>query len=255
VEGNIEEGTASNSKVECGAGISKVANKLSKKLGLDESDSDHEQGPVFNYDSTVPRKDAKDAKKGDAPAKTDSLASQESSKMQLESEKYFTPLLILSALSVACAHGGNDVGNAVGPLSAIIMVAESGTVSSNPDIPFWAICYGAAGFVLGIVTMGRLTIKTVGTKLTVLTPSKSFATQMGGAVAVLGSSALGLPVSTSHCLVGSVVGIGLFEQVMKTGELNLGVLKRIVLAWGMTIPIAMLLSTMAFVPFMSFFEV
>jgi PiT family inorganic phosphate transporter len=142
----------------------------------------------------------------------------------------------------------------VGPLSAIIMVAESHTVASTPEIPFWALCYGSAGFVLGIVTMGRLTIKTVGTKLTTLTPSKSFATQMGGAVAVLGSSALGLPVSTSHCLVGSVVGIGVFEQVMKTGHLNLAMLSRIALAWGMTIPLAMIVSTICFVPFMGYFE-
>merc|ERR1712100_317149 len=106
----------------------------------------------------------------------------------------------------------------------------------------------------GIVTMGRLTIKTVGTKLTALTPSKSFATQMGGAVAVLGSSALGLPVSTSHCLVGSVVGIGVFEQMMKTGDLNVHLLRRIALAWCLTIPIAMLLSTIVFVPFMGYFE-
>jgi PiT family inorganic phosphate transporter len=84
------------------------------------------------------------------------------------SENYFVPLLIMSALSVACAHGGNDVGNAVGPLSAIIMVQDSGKVSSKPDIPFWALCYGSIGFVIGIVTMGSLTIKTVGTKITTL---------------------------------------------------------------------------------------
>lgn len=134
------------------------------------------------------------------------------------------------------------------------MVFDNGTVSAKPDIPIWAIIYGSIGFVLGIFTMGRLTIKTVGTKITVLTPSKSFATQMGGAIAVLGSSYLGLPVSTSHCLVGSVVGIGLFEKLMKTGTLNLAVLSRIFLAWGITIPLAMVIASAIFLPFKHLFE-
>jgi len=171
-----------------------------------------------------------------------------------EAEKYFVPLLIVSAFSVACAHGGNDVGNAVGPLSAIMMVVADGTVSETPDIPFWAICYGSLGFAVGIITLGRLTIKTVGSKITELTPSKSFATQMGGAVAVLCSSALGLPVSTSHCLVGAVVGIGVFQTVTKTGNLNLAVLSRIVVAWGVTIPVSMIVALMIFLPFKHIFE-
>lgn len=134
------------------------------------------------------------------------------------------------------------------------MVSESGTVAEKPEIPFWALVYGSAGFVIGIVTMGRMTIKTVGTKITTLTPSKSFATQMGAAVAVLGSSALGLPVSTSHCLVGSVVGIGVFESLTKTGKLNLSVLARIALAWGLTIPLAMIISASCFLPLKHIFE-
>merc|ERR1719262_496143 len=184
--------------------------------------------------------------------KTEAEIMESAQKEQLE--KYFKPLLIVSAFSVACAHGGNDVGNAVGPLSAILMVVNSGEVTSTPDIPMWALIYGAAGFVIGIMTMGRLTIKTVGTKITELTPSKSFATQMGGAVAVLGSSSLGLPVSTSHCLVGAVVGIGVFQSITKTGGVNMKVLSRIFLAWGVTIPIAMTISVMLFYPFKHFYE-
>jgi len=184
--------------------------------------------------------------------KTEALVEENTHKEQ--AEKYFVPLLIVSAFSVACAHGGNDVGNAVGPLSAILMVVNSGEVSSKPDIPMWALIYGAAGFVIGILTMGRLTIKTVGSKITELTPSKSFATQMGGAVAVLGSSALGLPVSTSHCLVGAVVGIGIFQTITKTGGVNTKVLARIFLAWGLTIPIAMSISLMLFYSFKHLYE-
>jgi phosphate/sulfate permease len=164
-------------------------------------------------------------------------------------EAPFVPLLIVSALSVAFAHGGNDVGNAVGPLSTILGIHETGEVKDVPDIPYWALFVGAAGFIIGIITMGSLTIKTVGTKITTLTPSKSFATQIGAAVAVLGSSALKLPVSTSHCLVGAVLGIGLVQWFLGTGEVNARVLSRIVLAWVVTIPIAMICTLVVYWPF------
>lgn len=91
------------------------------------------------------------------------------------------------------------------------------------------------------------TIATVGTKITTLTPSKSFATQIGAAVAVLGSSVLGMPVSTSHCLVGSVVGIGLAQKVAgKSGPVNVKVLKRIFIGWVCTIPLAAGVAVLAF---------
>ena len=91
---------------------------------------------------------------------------------------------------------------------------------------------GATGFVLGIVTIGSRTIKTVGSSLTKLSPSRSYATQIGAAVAVLLSSVLGLPVSTSHCLIGSVVGVGIGQQCMGTdGGLDASMLKRIIITW------------------------
>jgi phosphate/sulfate permease len=270
-------------------GVQRAAAGIQARLGLDDdsnSDDEAPNNPSLNFvrttNPTNSTKAQQEAQTQDAPVKAEQEAQTQGAPVKLqqeawtqdapvpvpvkrpsqerrddarqESETYFVPLLIFSALSVACAHGGNDVGNAVGPLSAIVMVMDHGEVSSKPDIEWWALLYGTVGFVLGIVTMGRLTIKTVGTKLTVLSPSKSFATQMGGAVAVLGSSALGLPVSTSHCLVGSVVGIGAFEAAMKTGHLNLGMLSRILLAWGMTIPLAMILATICFLPFKDFFD-
>merc|ERR1711964_926531 len=110
---------------------------------------------------------------------------------------------------------------------------------AKPDIPMWALCMGATGFVVGIVLLGSRTISTVGSKITKLTPSKSYATQMGAAVAVLCASALGLPVSTSHCLVGAVIGIGVVQKYMtpEATPLSLAVLKKIVLGWAVTIPL------------------
>jgi len=170
-------------------------------------------------------------------------------------EQPFVNLLILSAFTVAFAHGGNDVGNAVGPLCAILSVYNDGKVLETPDIPMWALCLGGAGFCFGIVLLGSNTISTVGTKITKLTPSKSYATQIGAAVAVLLSSAMGLPVSTSHCLVGSVIGIGMVQKCMGAeGSLNFGVLKKIVLGWAVTIPLAMLVSVIIFLPLRPLFE-
>lgn len=238
---------------------SRISSMISAKLGLDDDSTktDVVRPSIQKFTWRAQEEEKEESKLEVAfPEKTDAEQDQENQMLQEKalSEKYFVPLLIVSAMSVACAHGGNDVGNAIGPLSAIVMVFDNGTVSAKPDIPIWAIIYGSLGFVLGIFTMGRLTIKTVGTKITVLTPSKSFATQMGGAIAVLGSSYLGLPVSTSHCLVGSVIGIGLFEKLMKTGTLNLMVLSRIFLAWGITIPLAMVIASAIFLPFKHLFE-
>lgn len=171
-------------------------------------------------------------------------------------EKSFVPLLVMSALTVAFAHGGNDVGNAVGPLAALVDVVDSGFVSGTPDIPLWALALGATGFVCGIVVLGYKTIATVGSKITTLTPSKSFATQMGAGVAVLGSSVLGMPVSTSHCLVGAVVGVGVAQRCTGArGTVNSSVLKRIVIGWLVTIPLAMIVAMLFFVVLRGSYEV
>jgi len=176
---------------------------------------------------------------------------------------------------VAFAHGGNDVGNAVGPLAAIWEVyktddtiVDSGQNASSgsgygsdwnstnstgtsllqeaakaikaPDIEFWMLLLGGAGFVVGILLLGVRTIDTVGNKLSALTPSKSFAAQIGAAVAVLTSSALGLPVSTSHCLVGAVIGVGAADRVTGgSSQMNFQILGKIVIGWLVTIPLAM----------------
>ena len=172
-------------------------------------------------------------------------------------EDTFKPLLVVSALSVAFAHGANDVGNAIGPLAVIYQVYNEGTIPANgvPDIPIWALVMGSVGFVVGIITLGSRTISTVGTKITTLTPTRSFATQIGAAIAVLASSVMGLPVSTSHCLVGAVIGIGLAQKLSGvTAPLSWGVLKRIALSWISTIPIAMVLALCFFYPFQYLFE-
>merc|ERR1711865_137050 len=184
------------------------------------------------------------------------IETKEQRRNKAKMEELFTPLLVISALCVAFAHGANDVGNAVGPLAVIYQVYDEGSIpaSGKPNIPMWCLLMGAVGFVLGIVFLGSKTIATVGTKITKLTPTRSYATQIGAAIAVLASSVVGLPVSTSHCLVGSVVGVGLAQKCLgERGSLSLAVLKKIVLGWAFTIPLAMLVAVVVFLPFKALF--
>ena len=123
----------------------------------------------------------------------------------------------------------------------MIEIAALGRMEDHPEIPLWVLFIGAAGFVAGIALLGSRTIATVGNKITRLTPSKSFAVQIGAAIAVLSSTVLGLAVSTSHCLVGSVVGIGLASKVLgEVGALNGRVLLKILVGWAVTIPLSMM---------------
>ena len=184
-----------------------------------------------------------------------------------EAELPFVPLLVVSALSVAFAHGGNDVANAVGPLAVVVEVynsvgdgsgsgsAASG-VTGTPEIHYWELSLGSAGFVVGIMLLGSRTINTVGTGLCRdLTPAKAFAVQTGAAIAVLGSSALSLPVSTSHCLVGAVLGVALASKLRGSkSDLDFSVLKKIVIGWVVTIPLAMLVAVAVFIPLKALFE-
>ena len=119
--------------------------------------------------------------------------------------------------------------------------------------PYVGIVVGACGFVLGIAALGSRTIATVGGKITKLTPSRSFAVQLGTAVAVLSSTVLGLAVSTSHCLVGAIVGIGLCDRLRRApdGELNGSIILKIVLGWAATIPLAMLVTVCAYAALLS----
>ena len=172
----------------------------------------------------------------------------EAAAVELEqAEKPFVPLLILSALVVAFAHGANDVGNTCGPLAAVFEVSMQGRIAATPDVPYGILAVGTGGFVVGIAALGARTIETVGNKITKLTPSKSFAVQIGAAVAVLSSTVLGLAVSTSHCLVGSVVGVGIAAKLTKSGEgLNTKILVKIFIGWGVTIPLAMFVSMICY---------
>ena len=161
-------------------------------------------------------------------------------------EKVFAVLMIFTACAMAFAHGSNDVANAVGPLAAIVGVIQSGgemAVGAKSAVPGWGLLLGAVGIVIGLATYGYKVIATIGKEITELTPSRGFAAELATATTVVGASAIGLPVSTTHTLVGAVLGVGLARGI---GALNLGVIGKIFMSWLITLPVGAALSILFF---------
>lgn len=151
-------------------------------------------------------------------------------------ERVLGKFQIVSACFVAFAHGSNDVGNAIAPLATILHILKTQSVpTANIDIPLWLLILGACGIVTGLAIHGKQVIKTVGEKIIALQPSSGFCAELSTAITILLASSLGLPVSTSHALVGAVVGIGLIQNWQ---QVSLSTVKSVILAWIVTLPIA-----------------
>ena len=129
----------------------------------------------------------------------------------------------------------------LGPLVVILDIQKTNTIDETVNIPFWGLALGAVSFGVGILLLGVRTIKTVGSNLTELDAMKSFSTQVGAGIAVLLPSMFGKPVSTSHCLVGSLLGAAIADKCAgsKEAQINVSVLKKIIYGWVITIPLAM----------------
>ncbi|MDP6336119.1 MAG: anion permease [Nitrospinaceae bacterium] len=163
---------------------------------------------------------------------------------QLEStENIFKYLQILTAFYIAFAHGSNDVANAVGPLAAVVSILKNGSVAMKVEMPSWILAMGGACIVFGLLVWGRRVMETIGSKITEITPSRGFCATFGAATIVLICSKMGLPVSTTHTLVGSVIGVG-FARGLPT--LNLGIIQEIVMSWLATVPFTAILSAIIF---------
>jgi PiT family inorganic phosphate transporter len=149
-------------------------------------------------------------------------------------ERVFAVLMVFTACSMAFAHGSNDVANAVGPLAAVASTVQSGgVISAKAAMPWWILMIGAVGIVAGLATYGWRVIATVGRKITELTPSRGFAAELGAAGTVVIASATGLPISTTHTLVGAVLGVGFARGI---GALNTRIIGSIFMSWLITLP-------------------
>lgn len=146
-------------------------------------------------------------------------------------ERVFTILLIITACAMAFAHGSNDVANAVGPLAAVAEIVRSGEDGALESA--WLLSLGAVGIVIGLATLGYQVMKTIGTNITHLTPSRGFAAQLATATTVVIASGTGLPISTTQTMVGAVMGVGLARGI---SAINLNVVRKILVSWVVTLP-------------------
>lgn len=159
-------------------------------------------------------------------------------------EKVFGVMMIFTACSMAFAHGSNDVANAVGPLAAVAGVVQSGgEIIGKSIVPSWVLLLGAVGIVVGLASWGYKVMATVGSHITELTPSRGFSAELAAASTVVVASATGLPVSTTHTLVGAVLGVGLARGI---GALNLRVISTIFMSWLITLPAGAVLAIIFF---------
>ena len=179
------------------------------------------------------------------------LPNQQDSPFPNPVERLLGRFQVLSACFVAFAHGSNDVGNAIAPLAAIAYILRTGSVPlSGFSVPLWILVLGGSGIVFGLAIWGKNVITTIGENIIPLQPSSGFCAELATATTILVASRFGLPVSTSHALVGAVVGIGLIQNWK---SLRFQTIQGIALAWIITIPIAAGLTAIIFLTLRSLF--
>ncbi len=158
-------------------------------------------------------------------------------------ERIFAPMMLFTAGAMAFAHGANDVANGIGPMAAVVAIVQEGGVTAKSALPNWVLLVGGGGIVLGLATMGYKVIATVGEDITQLTPSRGFCAELAAASTVVLATRTGLPVSTTHVLVGSVIGVGLARGL---SALDIRVIGTIVVSWVVTLPVGGALSALFF---------
>ncbi len=159
-------------------------------------------------------------------------------------EKVFVPMMLFTACGMAFAHGSNDVANGVGPLAAVYgLVQSGGEVAQKSELPLWILGLGGFGIVVGLATFGYRVMRTIGTKITELTPTRGFSATMAAAATVVLASRTGMPVSTTHIAVGAVMGVGLARGI---GAIDLRVIGGIFVSWIVTLPIGGVLAAFFF---------
>jgi len=154
-------------------------------------------------------------------------------------ERIFVWLQIITAAYVAFAHGANDRSNAIGPMAAVwqVLSSDTGELAAKADIPLWLILLGSAGIAIGVMTWGWRVMETIGKKITDITPTRGFAAEFGAATTILVFSMpfLAVPVSTTHTLVGAVVGVGLAGGAK---AVDFRVFGKIAASWVASVPAA-----------------
>jgi len=192
-----------------------------------------------------------------APATpTDAAMTSLHSKDSCELTRIFRPLQVISAMTSALVHGGNDVANCIGPFVVIYLVFKEGTLggmSQAPNAPLLISLWGGVGISLGLIFYGKKVIMTMGSGISEMTPSRGFCVEWVASLVGLVFTATGLMISTTHCKVGGLIGAGLMQGLVETGSpkqalsyVNFKVLSGVVLSWILTIPVSFGLSALIF---------
>ena len=160
-------------------------------------------------------------------------------KFDPNAEQLFTYIQVFTACLNAFAHGANDVSNAIAPLSAIIIIYQSGEIESKAPVQKWVLAYGGIGIVLGLLIYGYKVMKSIGYKLCALSPSRAASGGLAASLFVVTASFLGIPVSSTQCIVGGLSGVGLVGGIRNVQWLFLG---KVAVGWVLIFAFSALLS-------------
>ncbi|EIK8385766.1 inorganic phosphate transporter [Campylobacter coli] len=159
-------------------------------------------------------------------------------------DRIFSWFQIFTASSFAFSHGANDIANAIGPFAAILDVLKNGTINANSPVPFAALAMFGVALVIGLWFLGKEVITTVGSKLASIRPTTGFSAELGASIVILLATQFGIPVSSTHILIGAVLGIGVYNK-----NANWMMMKPIGLAWIITLPAAGIMAALVFLGF------
>jgi solute carrier family 20 (sodium-dependent phosphate transporter) len=165
-----------------------------------------------------------------------SKAHQHTAHFDNKTEHLYSFLQVLAAAVASFAHGSNDVSNAIGPLAAVFLIWNSGELSSKSPVPVWVLIYGGAAIVIGLWTYGYNIMRNLGNRLTLHSPSRGFSMELGSAITVILATRLGLSISTTQCITGATVGVGLCSGTWRA--INWKMIAWIYAGWIITLQIA-----------------
>lgn len=152
-----------------------------------------------------------------------------------KTEHLYSFLQVLTAATASFTHGANDVANALGPLSAIYLIWDTGKLGKKSPVPVWILVYGAAAIVIGLWTYGYNIMRNLGNRLTLHSPSRGFSMELGSALTVVMATRLAIPISTTQCITGATVGVGLCTGDIRS--VNWRMVAWIYLGWIITLPV------------------
>ncbi|ATG65372.1 inorganic phosphate transporter [Campylobacter jejuni] len=159
-------------------------------------------------------------------------------------DRIFSWFQIFTASSFAFSHGANDIANAIGPFAAILDVLKNGTINATSPVPFAALAMFGVALVVGLWFLGKEVITTVGSKLATIRPTTGFSAELGASIVILLATQFGIPVSSTHVLIGAILGIGVYNK-----NANWIMMKPIGLAWIITLPAAGIMAALVFLGF------